>query len=96
MRTASTALSASRWSPLLATITGSTTRLREAECASTAAATASTIAAVASMPVLTASQPRSLDDGVDLGHDARRPATTWTPVTPTVFCAVSAVMAEVP
>ena len=58
-RTACTASSSSRRSPLLATITGSTTRLGSSS-ASTDAATASTMAEVASMPVFTASQPMSL------------------------------------
>ena len=67
-RTAWTASASSRRSPLLATITGSTTRFGSSS-ASMAATTASTVAAVASIPVFTASQPMSLDDGLDLGGD---------------------------
>ncbi len=60
-----------------------------------AAATASTMAAVASMPVFTASQPRSVTTA-SICATTNAGGATWTPVTATVFWAVSAVMAEVP
>ena len=60
-----------------------------------AAATASTIAALASMPVLTASQPMS-ETTASICGVTRSAGTTWTPATPSVFWAVTAVMAEVP
>ncbi len=84
----------SNWSPLLATITGSTTRLGRSSD-SIAAATTSTMAEVASMPVLTASQPMSAATA-SICAPTNSAGTRCTPVTPRVFCAVRAVTAEVP
>jgi hypothetical protein len=93
-RTACTASSSSKWSPLFATMTGSTTRFGSSRD-STAAATASTIVELASMPVLTALQPMS-DTTASICSVTKSSGTARTPFTPTVFCAVSAVMAEMP
>ena len=69
---APTASSSIRRSPLLAIITGSTTRNGMSR-SRTAAATASTIAALASMPVLAACSADVGDDGFDLrGHQIGR------------------------
>ena len=58
-----------------------------------AAATASTMAAVASMPVLTASAPMS-PTTASICAVTMSAGTVWIPVTPSVFCAVMAVMAD--
>ena len=47
------------------------------------------------MPVFTASQPRS-DTTASICAVTKSSGTTCTPLTPTVFWAVSAVIAEVP
>ncbi len=88
---APTASSSISRSPLFAIITGSTTS-HGISRSSTAAATASTMAALASMPVLAACAPMSattasiwaLTRSADSASNAR---------TPSVFCAVTAVMA---
>ncbi len=48
------------------------------------------------MPVFDRVAAEVGDHRLDLGDDERRPAPRAQPVTATVFCAVSAVMAEVP
>ena len=88
------ASSASRESPLLATITGSTTRLgmRKARIAS---ATVRTISALDSMPVLAASAPMSVMT-LSICFRTNSGETSKIPCTPTVFWAVRAVMADMP
>ena len=79
----------------LRTITGSTTTSGSSS-SSIAAATASTIAAVASMPVLVACKRDVAGDRFDLRRDEIGGQRAATSMTPTVFCAVMAVMALVP
>src|SRR3954447_10761412 len=92
---ASRASGARRTAPDSATITGSTTSGVSGSASSRARATASTVGASLSMPSLIARGGRS-------SRIARTCAsmisggTGWTAVTPTVFCAVIAVMALVP
>src|SRR3989442_12492889 len=89
-----TASSSRRRVPLLETITGSTTRLG-ARCLLSAAATAWTMAVLASMPVLTASKPMSWATA-SICAATTSGSILWMRVTPTVFCAVTAVIADVP
>ena len=90
----STASAASSVSPLLAIITGSTTRLGTRR-SRTAAATRRTRSAVASIPVLAA---RTAKSAITAWICARTTSadTTSTAETPRVFCAVMAVMAHTP
>ena len=91
---ASTALGASRTSPLVATMTGSTTRGRDG-AARRMRATASTMSALASMPVLIAPTARSLSTA-SIWAKTKGAATGSTAFTPRVFCAVSAVITAAP
>src|SRR5882672_9232180 len=89
-----TASSSKRRVPLLETISGSTTRLGARNLLS-AAATASTMAVLASMPVLTESKPMSWATA-SICAATTSGSMVWMRVTPTVFCAVTAVIADVP
>jgi len=91
---AATASSSSSRSPLFAIITGSTTR-RGISRSSTAAATASTIAALANMPVFAASTPMS-EATASICAMMMSAGSVTNPVTPSVFCAVTAAIADVP
>ena len=94
LRMAATASASSRRSPPLATMTGSTTTSGRSSSA-IAAATASTMAAVASMPTLTASAPMS-PATASICAVTRSVSIARHIVTPSVFWAVTAVMAQVP
>ena len=91
---ASTASASSRTSPLVATITGSTTSGRRGPSRSRRA-TASTMPALASIPVLMAPTARS-HSTASICATTKEAATGSTAATPCVFCAVSAVMTEAP
>ena len=94
MRTSSTASSSSsRW-PLVEIITGSTTTGMR-ECTSNRPHTSATSDRVASMPVLTAltSKSSSTDSICAVTTSGLMVSTV---VMPTVFCAVTAVMAHTP
>ncbi len=88
------ASSASRGSPLLAIITGSTTRLGMRNVR-TASATVLTIDAFDSIPVLAASVPMSVMT-LRICSRTNSGETSRIPCTPTVFWAVRAVMADIP
>ena len=94
VRSASTASSRSSLAPPLATITGSTTS-RVIPWSLMAFATASMISADESMPVLAARTSRSLTTA-SICARMRSVGSSRIWVTSTVFCAVIAVMAEVP
>ncbi len=83
-----------RRSPLVATITGSSTT-RARRWRSIAAATTSTTAGSCSMPILTASTPMS-STTASICMRRKAGGTAWMPCTPSVFCAVSAVIALMP
>ncbi len=78
----------------MATITGSITKFGSA-CSRRAAATARARAAVASIPVLQAAGGRS-DATARIWARTVSAGTGWTPLTPRVFCTVTAVSAEAP
>ena len=78
------------------TITGSITTGTPATSSSSASRTAATVSAVPSMPIFTASTPMSVGDRPDLLDDELRRAPGGCRSTPTVFCAVSAVIAVMP
>ena len=94
-RIARTPSSSSSASPLLAIITGSTTTIGRSS-SSIAAPTASTIAAVAEHAGLRGVELDVAGDRFDLRRDEIGGERPTTAVTPTVFCAVIAVMALVP
>ncbi len=89
----STASSRSSRAPELATMTGSTTSGRPR--GASASATASISGAENSMPVLAASAPMS-SSTASICARAKAGGTSWMAVTPRVFCAVSATMADMP
>ena len=89
------AASSSSTAPDSATITGSITIGVPGSSRSSASATAATISAVPSMPILTASTPMSVADRPDLLDDEGRRHGVHAG-DPTVFCAVSAVIAVIP
>lgn len=89
-RTAATASAASRDAPPFATITGSITAGRQASSNSRAAS--STAAISPSIPVLMASAPMS-DSTARAWASTISSGIGWTPVTPRVFCTVTAVTA---
>ena len=85
-------------SPLLATITGSTTRCGSRPSAIGAAspsATAVAIGAVPSMPIFAASM-RTSPNSVSICSRTNAGGTGCTPVTVQVFCAVNAATTPVP
>ena len=92
-RSASTASGRSSRSPLFATITGSTTT--RSSWSSTALATARMMAAEDSMPVFAAPTGKS-ETTAAIWEETSSGSISWTPVTATVFCAVTAVIAERP
>ena len=94
VRTASTASSSMSWSPLVATITGSTTSGPTGRRESTST-TACTTAAEPSMPVLAACTVTS-SSRVSSCWATKAAGTGCTPVTPWVFCAVRAVSTAQP
>ena len=85
--------SSSLWPPF-ATITGSTTRF-STRCSRIFAATVPMIAAFASIPVFTASAPMSLSTA-SICFATRSGGIASQSVTSRVFCAVTAVIADVP
>ncbi len=89
-----TASASTRGSPLVATITGSTTT-GPAVPRPSAPATASTTSAVGSIPVLAACTVTSSSRVVSWSA-TKEAGTRWTPVTPRVLCAVSAVSTAQP
>ena len=88
---ASASVSSSRCPPL-ATITGSTTSGTPAAYRAMPAATTAITSALCSMPVFTASAPMSLST-TSICWAMKEGSMPITPCTPSVFCAVSAVMA---
>ena len=94
VRSASTASSRSRRSPLVATITGSTTSV-EMPCSRTFAATTRMISEFEIMPVFTASAPMSVTTA-SIWAATISGGISWTAVTPSVFWAVIAVSADIP
>ncbi len=94
VRSTPRAVASSREWPPLATITGSTTSGTPGMRASRTSHTVSITGAECSIPVLTQSTPRS---PMTSSNCWRRNAvgTSWTPNTPSVFCAVSAVTAVI-
>ncbi len=88
-----TASSRSSLLPELATMTGSTTSGSPREAR--APATASISGAENSMPVLAASAPRS-SRTTSIWARAKSGGTSWIALTPTVFCAVRATIADMP
>ena len=91
------AVRASGWSsgaPDLAIMTGSRTIGARARSRSRSA-TASTIGAVDSIPILTASAPKS-PSTASICSATNSGGRLWTPVTPTEFCAVTAVSTDMP
>ena len=93
-RSKSAASSSSRRSPLVATMTGSSTT-RVPGNASSPVATASIMSLVASIPILMAPTSRSLATA-RIWANTNSGGTGMTPSTPRVFCAVSAVIALAP
>src|SRR5688500_16713920 len=94
VRNASSASSSSSLAPEVATMTGSTTSCA-GRCVSIASATAWMTFAFASIPSLTAPMRKSSKQASICAR--RKPISgTWTAVTPRVFCAVSAAIAERP
>ncbi|SLM94605.1 hypothetical protein FM106_08100 [Brachybacterium faecium] len=91
---ACSASGSSRRSPLLATITGSTTSTRGG-CAATQAATVSITSTVPSMPVLTASSSTSSLTAVSCAATTSA-GGTWMSRTPRVFWATTAVTTAMP
>ena len=75
-------------------MTGSSTTLVW-PCRSSPSVTASIVAVVDSMPILTASTTRS-ENTASICSPMNSGGTSWMPVTPLVFCAVSAVITEAP
>ena len=88
---ASASLSSRRWPPL-ATITGSTTSGTPGACFFKDAATTPITSALCSMPVLSASAPMSVST-TSICWAMKAGSIGTTPCTPSVFWAVSAVMA---
>ena len=88
---ARTASSSMRRAPLVATITGSTTTLR-APCARSRSAIVAMMAADDTMPIFTAAG-RMSSNTASICAATKAGSMSSTPVTPSVFCAVSAVMA---
>ena len=81
-------------SPEVATITGSSTTFFAFQ-RSSPAATASITAGCESMPIFTARTSRS-ENTASICAVMKSGGTSWMPVTPLVFCAVSAVMTLAP
>ena len=75
-------------------MTGSSTTLRW-PWRSSPAATASIAAGRESMPIFTALTARS-ENTASICAVMKSGGTSWMPVTPSVFCAVSAVITEAP
>ena len=98
-RKASRASSASSWSPCIDAATGSTTNgvgpSAPIPTRSQASAIARMIAEVASMPVFAASSPMSVATASICAATVSG-GSVCTPVTPTVFCTVTAVTARQP
>ena len=94
LRNASTASAASRRSPEVATITGSSTMFL-ARWSARPFATVSMLAVCDSMPIFTASTSRS-EKTASICALMKSAGTSWMPVTPCVFCAVSATMTDAP
>ena len=92
--TASTASASSRESPLCATITGSTTSFFTPSSESPSA-TALIAPRLPSIPVFTASSGKSRPTARICAFIISG-GTGWIPVTPTEFCTVTAVIADVP
>ena len=90
---ASTASSSSSFAPELATITGSTTS--GTGCASRKSATVSISSREKSIPVFAASTPMSSKTASSCAP-TKPGGSSWTAVTPDVFCAVSATIALMP
>src|SRR6185503_640864 len=88
------ASSSTRRSPLFAIITGSTTSIGMSRSRMDAH-TASTIAAFGSIPVLAACTPKS-ETTASICAVTRSAGSAWAIVTPSEFCAVTALMALVP
>ena len=93
-RSTSTASAASSACPCLLTNTGSTTRV-PIPVSATASATASTIEAFASIPVFAASTPMSMATA-RIWSPTSPAETASYPLTPIVFCTVTAVIAVIP
>ncbi len=91
---ASTTSGAPRLSPEVATSTGSSTMLRALKCARRSATT-ETISPVASIPIFTASTSMS-SKIASIWRPRKSAGGVCTALTPTVFCAVSAVIAAMP
>ncbi len=81
-------------SPLVATMTGSSTTLFRA-CRPMASATTRTTSGECSMPIFTASTPMSSTTASICARSISG-GTPWMSRTPRVFCAVMAVMAVMP
>ena len=94
VRNASTASAASSRSPEVATITGSSTTCFGDQRISPAAM-ASMTGGCATMPILTAPTARSANTA-SICAVTNSAGTWWMPLTPCVFCAVSAVITEAP
>ncbi len=93
-RTAAMPASSTRVSPLLATITGSSTTQRGRRAARPSRIVSAT-SRLATMPIFTASMATS-SSRVSSWAAMKSAGTGCTPVTPRVFCAVSAVITLVP
>ena len=87
---ADTASSPIRRAPLVATMTGSTTMFSACHLSRLAAITRM-ISADDTMPIFTASG-RMSEKTASICSETNAAGTSCTPVTPSVFCAVSAVM----
>ena len=90
---AAMASASARDDPLVATITGSKTTGTPCS-ASSRSATAPAVSAEPIMPILTASAPMSLRQ-LSIWANTIPTGTGWTPCTPSVFCAVIAVIAVI-
>ena len=90
----SMAAGASSRSPDVATITGSSTTCVCCQ-RSSPAATAAIATGTDSMPIFTALTLRS-ENTASICAAMKCAGTSWMPVTPCVFCAVSAVMTDAP
>jgi hypothetical protein len=80
--------------PEVATITGSSTMFL-ALCRRRLSATTAMVSGCDSIPIFTAPTLRS-SKTASICAAMKSGGTSWMPVTPRVFCAVSAVMAEAP
>ena len=94
-RSTATASSAISRSPLVATITGSSTTGIPAPCRASPSATAAMMSGRDSIPIFTAPTDRS-ENTLSICRVTNSAGTSWMAWTPRVFCAVRAVTTLAP